>query len=134
MKLNSSVIIQAALTGMGIGFIATTASVISISGLEGVGMELLVWLVASALFGIISALVFYTPNSLTLPAAMILHFIGCAIVAITAVVVCGYFGSVKDIICSFLPVFLVIYAAIYLVCLLIMKHNEKLINQALREE
>lgn len=134
MKINSSVLIQSALTGMGIGFVATTASVIAISGIDGVGMELLVWLVASALFGIISALVFYTPNALPLPAAMILHFIGCAIVAVTAVVVCGYFDSVKDIVAHFLPVFLVIYAGIYLMCLLIMKHNERLINQALRKE
>ena len=134
MKINSSVIIQSALTGMGIGFIATTASVIAITGFTGVAMELLVWLTASALFGIISALVFYTPNNLTLPAAMVIHFAGCMIVATAAVVLCGYFDSVKDIIVSFLPVFLVIYVFIYLVCFLIMKHNEKLINQALDKE
>ena len=134
MKFNSSVIIQAALTGMGIGFAATTASVIAMTGIEGIGMELLVWLVASALFGIISALVFYTPNSLTLPGAIAIHFLGCISVGIGAVMLCGYFDSVKEIVVSFLPVFLVIYGAIYLVCLLIMKLNEKRINQALSKE
>lgn len=134
MKINFSVIIQAALTGMGIGFIATTVSVIAITGIGGVGRELLVWLVASALFGIISALVFYTRNNLTLPAAMAVHFIGCMTIGIAAVVICGYFTSIREIATHFLPVFLVIYAGIYVVCLLIMKHNEKLINQALNKE
>ena len=134
MKTNSSVIIQAALTGMGIGFIATTVSVIAISGMDGVGRELLVWLAASAIFGVISALVFYTPNNLTLPAAIAIHFAGCITVAVTAVTLCGYFTSVREVITGFLPVFLVIYAVIYLVCLLMMKHNEKLINQALNKE
>ena len=134
MKINSSAIIQSALTGMGFGFIVTTICVIANIGFTGIGKELAVWLIASALFGILSALVFYSPVCLSLPAAMVIHFVGCTVISIAAFFICGYADNMMDLICRFLPVFLVIYVVIYLICFLVMKLNEKQINASLNKE
>lgn len=131
MKFNSSMLIQSALTGMGIGFPVTLLCMAAIGGFNGVILEFLVWMVASALFGILSGILFYSKNDLSLPAAMALHCGGCFLVAICAAAVNGYSDDLMDLITAIAPVFLVIYAAVYAVCFAIMKHHEKQINKAL---
>ena len=130
----SSILIQAALTGMGIGFAVTVASLIAFNGINELARELLVWLIASALFGIISGFVFYLPNSFSLPAAMGIHFGLCTLVGCAAAWLCGYADSFRALLVSFIPVFVVIYAIIYLAIVLVMKHNEKQINDSLNQK
>lgn len=133
MKIKSSAIIQSALTGMGFGFPVTLLCMTAIGGYNAVIAEFLVWLVASALFGILSDVLFHSKNDLPLPAAMALHCVGCFLVAVSAAAIIGYSENLLDLICGILPVFVIVYVIIYAVCILIMKHHEKQINEALNK-
>ncbi|MBQ8236925.1 MAG: DUF3021 domain-containing protein [Oscillospiraceae bacterium] len=132
MKINSSALIQSALTGMGIGFPVTLVCMASIGGFNGVIQEFAVWMVASALFGILSGVLFYSKHDLAFPAALGLHLVGCFAVTVIACAIIGYGNDLLELIISILPGFLTIYAVIYGVCFAIMKHHEKQINEALR--
>lgn len=134
MKINSSVLIQSVLTGMGIGFPVTLAAMTAIGGFSGVVMEFGVWMVASALFGVLSGMLFYSGNSLSFPAALGLHLLGCFVVTVTACAILGYGSSVMELVIGILPVFVVIYAVVYGVCFAVMKHHEKKINEALNQQ
>lgn len=123
-----------ALIGMGIGFPITLACMTLIGGFNAVMMEFLVWMVASALYGMISGAMFYTKNDLPLPAAMALHCLGCLIVTVAAAAICSYSDSVVALVLNVLPVFVVIYVLVYGFCIFLMKKNEKQINQALSEK
>jgi len=133
MKLNSSVLIQSVLTGMGVGFPVTLLCMTLIGGFNGVILEFLVWMIASALFGILSAVLLYSQNDLPFPAALGLHCVGCFAVTVAACAVIGYGESLPELVLGILPVFVVIYAVVYLICFVIMKHNERKINQALNQ-
>lgn len=134
MKINSSVLIQSVLTGMGIGFPVTLVCMIAIGGFNSVILEFGVWMVASALFGVLSGILFYSKNDLSFPAALGLHLLGCFAVTVAACAILGYGSSLPELIRSILPAFLVIYAAIYGICFAVMKHNEKKINEALNQQ
>lgn len=134
MKFNSSALIQSVLTGMGIGFPVTLAAMTAMGGFNGVVREFGVWMIASALFGVLSAILFHCENSLPFPAALGLHLVGCFAVTVAACAILGYGSSLPELIRSILPGFLVIYAVIYAVCFAIMKHNEKKINNALNQQ
>lgn len=134
MKFNSSALIQSILTGMGIGFPVTLAAMAAIGGFSGVILEFAVWMVASALFGLLSGLLFFSKNELPFPAALGLHFVGCFAVAVKACSVAGYSDSLMELIGSILPAFVIIYVLIYAVCFAVMKHHEKQINEALNNE
>lgn len=134
MKINSSVLIQSVLTGMGIGFPVTLVCMSAIGGFSGVILEFAVWMVASALFGLLSGFLFFSKNDLPFPAALGLHFVGCFAVSVKACSVAGYSDSLTELITSILPVFVIIYVIIYAVCFTVMKHHEKQINAALNKE
>lgn len=134
MKINSSLLIQAALSGMGFGFPVTLLCMTLIGGYNGVIREFLVWMAASALFGILSALLFRDDIDLPFPAALALHCAGCFIVSVSAAAIIGYADSLVTLITAILPVFVIVYALIYAVCFAIMKHHEKQINNALNKE
>lgn len=131
MKINSSLMIQSVLSGLGIGFPVTLLCMTAIGGWNSVISELVVWMAASALFGILSGILFYSKNDLSLPIAMGLHCLGCFIVAVAAAAVNGYSDNLSELICSIAPVFVVVYVVIYCICIAIMKHEEKQINDAL---
>lgn len=129
MKMNYA---QNAIVGMGFGFPITLLCMTLIGGYNDVIAEFLVWMAASALYGILSGVMFRGKLELPLPAALGLHCLGCLAITLGATVVCGY---VTDIV-SALPVlipFAVIYAVVYGLCVCMMKRNEKQINQALNE-
>ena len=134
MKLNSSTLIQSALCGMGFGFPVTLLCMTLIGGYNGVIREFLVWMVASALFGILSAVLLRDDSSLPFPAALALHCAGCFTVSVSAAAIIGYGDSLVSLIGAILPVFVIVYVIIYAVCFAIMKHHEKQINAALNQE
>lgn len=134
MKFNSSVLIQSILTGMGIGFPVTLLAMASIGGFNGVILEFAVWMVASALFGLLSGFLFFSKNELPFPAALGLHLAGCFAVTVIACAFLGYSNDLMELMASILPGFITIYAVIYGICFAIMKHNEKKINEALNQQ
>lgn len=132
MKKNHSVI-EAAIFGIGIGVPITLVCMTLIGGFNAVVSEFLVWTVASALFGILSVLIF-SAEKLPLPAALALHCIGCLTIAVTACLLCGYASSVAEVLKSILPVFIIVYVLVFALVIGMMKLDEKKINKALEKE
>ena len=130
MKKN---ILLNAVTGMGFGFPATLLCMTLFGGFNEVVAELLVWMVAAALYGILSAGLFHEKSSLSLPVTVVLHGVGCMAITLAAAGICGYIRSFADVLPVFVPA-VVIYAVIYAACFWLMKQNEKKVNEALKKK
>ena len=122
-----------AITGMGVGFPVTTLCVGLIGGWDYVALGMLTWAVASALFGLVSGLVFYKSN-LNLLAATIVHFLCCLTIAMAASIICNYADSWLTLLAGILPVFVVVYAIVYACFYHTMKKEAEKINQALNQK
>lgn len=122
-----------AIIGMGFGFPVTLLCMTLFGGFNEAVREILVWMIASALYGILSGILFDRKNDLPLIAAVGIHFLGCAVITMGAALTNGYVDSIGDVFPVLIPA-VVIYAVIYGICFLLMKQNEKEINQALKEE
>jgi len=122
-----------AIIGMGFGFPVTVVCMILFGGFHEVTQELLVWMVASALYGLLSGIVFGTKMDLPLAAVIGIHFLGCNAITMGAALLCGYVSGISDVLPVLFPA-AAIYAVIYGICFLLMKQNEKEINQALKEK
>lgn len=120
--------------GMGFGFPITLLCMILMSGYSEVIREFLVWMVASALYGLLSGVFFDHKNNLPLPVAIILHCLGCMTITAGGVAICGYGSSFLSALLRILPVFAVIYVVVYIIAFFLMKNDEKQINQALEKE
>ena len=130
MKTNSML---NAIVGMGFGFPVTLLCMTLFGGFNDVIREFLIWMVASALYGVLSGVIFDKKDGLSLPTAMGLHCIGCIAITMGAAALCGYVTGITDVLPVLIPA-VVIYALIYGICVFMMKQNEKQINQALEEK
>ena len=133
MKKNHVSWMSYALNGTGIGFPVTVLCMLLIGGYNGASREILVWMVASALFGLTSGLFFQKLN-LNLITATALHFVCSLGIASTAGWLCGYAESFLELLMGMLPVFVVVYVAVYLSVLFTMKLEADKINKALKAE
>ena len=133
MKKTNESLFSFALTGAGIGFPVTVLCMTLIGGFNQASRELLIWLAASVLFGLISGLFFQNLN-LKLFTATALHFICCLAIASLAGWLCGYAESFLGLLVSILPVFVAVYIAVYLGIVFAMKQEAKKINKALDAE
>ena len=122
-----------AIIGMGFGFPITLLCMLLIGGYNPVMREFLVWMAASALYGVLSTVMDSEKIDLPLPASIGLHFCGCAAITIGAALLCGYIHSVADVLPILIPA-VIIYLVVCFVCFLLMKQNEKQINKALKEK
>lgn len=130
MKKNNESLISFALSGTGIGFPVTALCMLLIGGYNQASRELLIWMVASALFGVTSGLFFQKLN-LKLITATVLHFACCLGIASAAGWLCGYADSFLGLLGAMLPVFVLVYAVVYLATFFAMKREAKRINKAL---
>lgn len=133
MKKNTFSWLDFALQGTGVGFPVTLLCMALIGGFNHVILEFATWMAASALFGVLSGLIFSKSN-LNLPAAIALHCIGCLAIATAAGAIIGYADSFLTLLMGILPVFVVVYVLVYAFCILMMKSEEKRINQMLDQE
>ena len=133
MKKTNESLFSFALAGTGIGFPVTVLCMTLIGGFNQATQELLIWLVASVLFGIVSGLFFQNLN-LKLLTATALHFICCLTIASTAGWLCGYAESFLKLLSAILPVFVLIYIVVYLGVVFAMKQEAKKINKTLEKE
>ena len=133
MKKSNESLFSFALAGTGIGFPVTVLCMTLIGGFNQATQELLIWLAASVLFGIVSGLFFQNLN-LKLLTATALHFICCLTIASTAGWLCGYAESFLKLLGAILPVFVLIYIVVYLVVVFAMKQEAKKINKTLEKE
>ena len=125
---NSSTLFSSILTGLGIGFPVTLLCMTLIGGFNEIIAELLTWMVASALFGIVSHLTFFK-SDLSMLLATAIHCVCCLLIVVGACLICGYTDNLLTLFTAILPVFIIVYAIIYLFCFLSMKKYEKEINE-----
>ena len=122
-----------AIIGMGFGFPITLLCMILIGGYNVVMREFLVWMAASALYGVLSTVMDSKKFDMPLPVSIGLHALGCIVITMGAALLCGYIQSVADVLPILIPAIL-IYLVVCLVCFLLMKQTEKQINKALEEK
>ena len=122
-----------AIIGMGFGFPITLLCMILIGGYNVVMREFLVWMAASALYGVLSTVMDSKKLDMPLPVSIGLHALGCIVITMGAALLCGYVQSVADVLPILIPAIL-IYLVVCLVCFLLMKQTEKQINKALEEK
>ncbi len=119
--------------GMGFGFPITLLCMILIGGYNPVMKEFLVWMAASALYGVLSTIMDEKKFDMPLPASIGLHFFGCVAITMGAAWLCGYVSSIANILPILIPA-TGIYAVVYLVCFFLMKQEEKAVNKALEKK
>ena len=122
-----------AIVGMGFGFPITLLCMILIGGYNAVVQEFLVWMAASALYGVLSTIMDEKKFDMPLPVSIGLHFFGCVAITMGAALFCGYVSSIADVLPILIPA-IVIYFVVYFICFLLMKQNEKAVNKALEEK
>lgn len=133
MKKNNIPWMQYVLTGTGIGFPVTALCMLLIGGFNQATKEILIWVVASGLFGVASGLFFQKLN-LKLLTASALHFVFCLVIGSGAGWLCGYADSFLALLTGMLPVFVLVYGIVYLCIYLSMRREAEQINKALGEE
>ena len=122
------------IVGLGIGFVITTVCFWAFGAYETGGLGLMrqmtAWLVASALYGLISMIY---DSSIRFPYSLIIHFVVCAVVTFAAVfasgIMVGYTGSWYSVILAVLPVFVVIYIVVGAAVTLACKCEAKKLNE-----
>lgn len=122
-----------AIIGMGFGFPITLLCMILIGGYDPVMKEFLVWMAASALYGVLSTIMDDKKFDMPMPVSIGLHFFGCVAITMGAALLCGYVSSIADVLPILIPA-VIIYAVVCLICFLLMKQNEKAVNKALEEK
>ena len=122
-----------AITGMGFGFPVTLLCMSLFGGYNVIVQEFLVWMVASALYGLLSVILFDRKNDLPQMAVLGLHFVGVTAITIASALLNGYVSSFADVLPILIPT-LVIYVVITGVCAFLNKKTEKQINKALDEK
>lgn len=122
-----------AIIGMGFGFPITLLCMALIGGYNAVMKELLIWMAASALYGVLSTIMDEKKFDMPLPLSIGLHFFGCVVITMGAALLCGYVSSIADVLPILIPA-VIIYAVVCLICFLLMKQNEKAVNKALEEK
>lgn len=133
MKKNHFPWLTYAITGAGIGFPVTAVCMLLIGGFNQAARELLIWMVASVLFGLTSGLVFQKLNLKPIVATA-LHFVCCLAIASTAGWLCGYADSFLELLGGMVPLFVLVYACVYLAIFFGMKREAERINRALEEK
>lgn len=122
----------ACISGIGIGMPVTIICMLILGGWNESIKEFLVWLVASALFGVLS--IIFKNSKLSLPIITAIHCIGCLGITCAACTINGYSDSFWNILISVLPVFAVVYAVIYITTLISAKAEANKINKALENK
>ena len=118
--------------GMGFGFPITLLCITLIGGYNPVIREFLVWMGASALYGLLSMFMDSKKVDLPLPLSFGLHFFGCVAITLGAALLCGYVARFADVLPILIPM-IVIYVVVCFVYFLLMKKDEKQVNKALEE-
>lgn len=94
---------------------------------------MLIWMVASALYGILSGALFDKENDLPQIVVIAIHFAGCVAITMGAALLNGYVSGIADVLPILIPA-VVIYAVICGICTLLNKQTEKRINKALQNK
>ncbi len=121
-------IMFACLLGVGIGVPITLICIISMGGFNDTIREILVWTIASALFGVLSVFTFGN-DRLNFIVATLLHCAGCFGITVGTCAINGY--ADKGSFGYLLLIFVIVYGVLYGGSLISMKINAKKANEAL---
>lgn len=124
-------IMFACLIGIGVGIPITLICIISMGGFNETIKEILVWTVASALFGVMSVVTFGN-DRLNFILATVLHCIGCFGITVGTCAINGY--ADKGSFGYLLIIFVVVYGLLYGSSLISMKINARKANEALEKK
>ncbi len=127
MKIKNTIL--ACISGIGIGMPITLLCMTLIGGWNSAVKEILVWLVASALFGVLSLI--FNSGKLNLPISTTIHCIGCLAITCTACTINGYSENFFSMLFAILPVFIIVYALIYTVAMINARIEAKKITESL---
>ena len=119
-----------AFVGMGFGFPVTLLCMTLFGGYNAVVKEIFVWMIASALYGILATVMDSSKNEMPMPLSLGIHFFGCVAITLGAALLNGYIANLTDLIPILIPT-LVMYVAICGICFWLMKKNEKEVNKEL---
>lgn len=125
------------ITGLGIGFIVTTACLWAFKLNEASGATVMrqftTWLAASALYGLISLIY---DSDIPLPFSLAIHFTACAAVTFAASYISGILDFMRwyEWFIYVLPVFVVLYLIIGVAVTLTTKCQEKKINNKIKNK
>lgn len=133
MKNNFNSLLSSIITGMGFGMPTTIICMIIIGGYKPIFNEFIVWTIASALFGLVSKL-FFNNEKISMPIAILLHFLSCFTITIIAGYICGYANSILPLIMGIAPIFIIAYLIIYFISILTMKIEAKRVTGKLNNE
>lgn len=122
-------IIDYIIFGIGIGTPISLICIYSFGADTKNMFQLVIWVCASALFGLMS--LFLSKTEINLIVATAIHFVACFAVTAVATILCGYFSSVTDFLIFCAPVFVSIYLVIYVIFTLKARYEAKKINEAL---
>lgn len=125
--------VLSAITGMGFGFPITLLCMTLIGGYNAVVREFLIWMSASALYGVLTAAMYSIKFDMAMPVSIGLHFFGCVAITMGAALLCGYVATIADVLPVLIPA-IVIYIVVCFICFMLMKQNEKQINKALENK
>ena len=118
--------------GSGIGACVMTL-VILLNGSSMIrATELLYWVAASFLMGVVTMILYTDKLHFLLLTAI--HFVLCFGIVFAAVSFCGYMDTALASLRAMMPEFLIIYAGIYLVVYTVSKLNERAVNKALDKQ
>lgn len=131
-------VMEHAIVGLGIGFVITTICLWIFRLNEATGAEVMreftVWLVASALYGLISLI--YDSN-MPLPLSCVIHFVSCAVVTFAASClsgIMGYFAAWYEWFIYVLPVFVLIYCIIGAGVVIVERCQTKKMNEKISKK
>ncbi len=115
------------ITGFGIGYICTTVLMLSFIGLNETTTQVLIWFIASGIFGV-SSMIFEIEKLSILTKAGI-HIIICLFVVISI----GYYYY-KEYLITVVLSFVVMYVIIFAIIGLIERNEIKKLNQKLKSK
>ena len=127
MKIKNT--LMACITGIGVGMPISILCISTLGGFDETVKEVLVWLVASALFGLLSLI--FNSGKLNLILSTAIHCVGCLAVTCGACTINGYSNNFFEILVSVLPVFAIVYIVIYSAAMISAKAEAKKINESL---
>lgn len=122
-----------AISGMGFGFPITLLCMTLFGEYTVMVRDLLIWMVASALYGLLSVIMDSKKYNMPMPVSFGLHFFGIVVITMCATLLCGYISRIVDVLLILAPT-IVIYVVVWFICFLLMKKDEKKINKALENK
>lgn len=124
-------IMFACLIGIGTGIPITLICITAMGGFNETIKEIVVWTVASALFGVLSVVTFGN-DRLNFILATLLHCAGCFGITVGTCAINGY--ADKSSFGFLLLIFVIVYGVLYGSSLISMKINAKKANEALEKK